>query len=209
MISIDVPKDNMNYILVLPCYGSPFIQDETAVRANSKEMRALLNKAVGGDADRFENDEYHKMVIHPSFHTNDERWNIAHRLMDRKDVKLFVHENGMNVCSANVACLYVHRDMPSGFWSRDAMLKSPWVKRDAPFFGNIAMVVPVKTLMRLTSPDSLKLIPESEWEHVIENCECDDTECDADCDNIQKFFKERGWDFAHGTQVYKNVMVCK
>jgi hypothetical protein len=196
----------MNYIIVLPCYGAPFIKNGTAVRSNSKEMNALLNESVGGEQSRFENDEFHKMVIHPSFCEDEKRWDIVRLLMGREDVQLFVHENGMNVCCPNMACLYVHRDM-SGlrYWTRDDMIKKPWVKRDAPFFGDVAMVVPVKTLMRLTSPDCLKLIPETEWEHLIENCKCDDNDCEGNCETIQKHIKERNWEYT-GTQMFKNVI---
>ena len=197
-----------HYIVILPVYGSPFIYNDEPI--NVKQSKKLLNKAVEGEADQFENDEFHKMVIHPGFCERDKRWDIARRLTLRHDVKIFVHENGTNECCANVACLYIHRDMfgTSGYWTRDEMLKKPWIRRDAPFFGNIALLVPAKTLIKIVKPDALKMVDYSDWEALAEKCNCDNDECEADCDIVKNRFKERGWDYTPGdNQVYKNVIV--
>ena len=88
------------------------------------------------------------------------------------------------------------------------MMKSkPFVRRDAPFFGNVVLVVPAKTLMRLCAPDALKMIPEEEVEHAIKDC-CTDDDCEGSCDTVKNLFKEKGWDY-QGEQVYKNVIECK
>jgi hypothetical protein len=205
-------------ILVLPCEGSPFIWKNKCYTTKDKEgvmeLTEQLSKAVGGDVER---GDISMLRIHPSF---GNRWSIASTLCQKKDVNMYLNENGMNACSPNMACLCLERDVPCGKpFSAAEYLAAPLRVRRAPFFGNVALVMPLKTLAEEIDPLAMKLVrvedyykdfgwkeptspsDEADYDSELGGYVCEPFH-DEDMKKALEVIKEKGWFLGSFGQVF-------
>jgi hypothetical protein len=160
------------YILVLPTYGSPYIWNNTSY--NDKKNNSLMKEiqeVVQGHFEIFrQNKTSQFMMIHPMF--NNERWTIASKALNNPNAKIYLNEDGNNMCCPNMACLMVHKDMGGmSVFTNEAYDKLPLTIRKAPFFGEIAIVINTKDLEKLCGGNISKLAPEEEDEDEDEDDE--------------------------------------
>jgi len=131
-------------IIVLPCEGSPYLWKNTIYNTKGKVQKEQffteIQKVVRG---RMEEINPTMLRIHPMF---ENRWRIADALRIRKGVEVYVNENGDNDCGANMACLRLERDIPDGMITAKQYMSAPLKVARAPYFGEIALVVPYKEL---------------------------------------------------------------
>jgi hypothetical protein len=125
-------------IIVLPCEGSPYLWKNriynTKGKMQKEQFASEIQKVVRGGMEKIDPT---MMRIHPMF---ENRWRIADALRTRKGVEVYVNENGMNACTANMACLCLERDIPNGMISVAQYTSAP-LKIARPYFGEIALVV--------------------------------------------------------------------
>jgi len=149
---------NSKVILTLPTTGSPFLWRNkifnTKDKAGKTELSENIRKVVRGDVQQA---DLSSLRIHPMF---DNRWRIVDALLRCEDAEVFVNEEGTYKCSPNMACLRLERDMSSftGPISMERFMSLPLKVCKAPFFGDIAVVIPYKAFKGIADPESLKLV---------------------------------------------------
>ena len=127
------------YIIVLPCEGSPYVWKNAPI--TEKGLYKELCKVVRGGIEMIDPT---MMRIHPMF---ENRWRIADVLRQSKDVDIYANEDGLNSCTANMACLRLIRDIPFGkSITREDYMSAPLKAHRMPYLGEIALVVPEKTM---------------------------------------------------------------
>jgi hypothetical protein len=213
---------NIKFIVCLPTTGQPFIWKNKMFNTSNKDGRKNLNDnirdCVGGDAERFKQGDSQKMLIHPMFQEERKRWSIANTLLrDEDNTEVYVNENGVYQCGINVACLMLHKDimklarLNGGMVSAEDYRKAPLKVREAPFSGNIALVVSVRNLKTVCDPDVLKLVKVSTHfplEDAGDGDELEDyvfePEDENDIIKMKALCKEHNWAFDNcGGVVYQ------
>ena len=187
-------------IVVLPTYGAPFIYANKTYalkgdKAKRDEMMTDIRTVVGGtDIDKWTQSETSQFFIHPLFVREDTRWAYADKLIKKKSVDIYVNDNGMNECSPNMACPVRHKNFYGlSVITKEAIDRLPMVIRDAPMFGNIALVVPAVDIM--SKIPALSLLPEL-WETTMDDGLYSpfEPEDEEEAERKQKEFDERGYD---------------
>ena len=183
-------------IVVLPTFGSPYLYKNKIydTRTQKTELFKDCQDVVGGDVEQWEQFPERNFFIHPMFVREEKLWALADQIVKRKDVKIWVNENGMNECSPNMGCIVRHKDF-SGLTvlSKEIMDALPMTIRSAPMFGSIAVVISLCDLHKVCNPDCLKLVEE-----------CYEPDDDADIEAKKKECEEKGWYWREGTgQIYR------
>jgi hypothetical protein len=95
--------------IVLPVVGKPYIlSDESIVTKNGKtDSLETIQKIVEGDIERF----FDKVRVHPMFHTTEE-WKEVDDLLKTNKACIYVNENGLYRCSANLAIVLAKKPPP-------------------------------------------------------------------------------------------------
>lgn len=137
-------------ILVLPCVGEPYIWKNLAYKIITEKM---IQDAVHG----YELEvDASSVGIHPMFAN---RWRIASDLLEEQDVKVYVNEYGADKCSVNMASIRYTKDFVNGaILSKEQWDKLPMKVSETPYFGDIILTVPFKTLIKHINPDCMKLV---------------------------------------------------
>lgn len=144
-------------ILVLPCEGTPYIWKNKVFNIKNKEELSSLSKdvgtIVGGEVER---GDTNMLRIHPSF---GNRWRIADALRQKEGVNMYLNGNGMLEGLPNMACMRMVRDVPNGKGiSYEDYMKAPLRVARAPYFGDVALVMPLITLKEEIDPEAMKLV---------------------------------------------------
>ena len=191
-------------IIVLPTFGAPFLWKNKIYNTKQKEKKTELfndcRTIVCGDVEEWSQCSDLNFFIHPLFVRDNPRWAVADKLIEKKDTKIWVNENGMNECSANMACPVRHKDYSGiSVISKEVYDRLPTVIRKAPMFGNIALVVPLSSLSSYGGTTAFSLVNtyDDDWYEPYEPY--DDEEMEAK----KKECKEKGYDFRESTgQIY-------
>jgi hypothetical protein len=121
------PK-NGKYVVCLPVEGKPYIRHISSPSVSKKK----LGETVQGDAQKTGRTS---IVIHPMFRENN-KWNIAQKILDHPNTEVWVNRNGGEECSANMATCLTYRH-PSG---------CPHM------FGEVALIVSKAVLEKIVDP---------------------------------------------------------
>ena len=135
----------MSFVVVLPTFGSPYIWTGLPIKKDA--MLKTLKEVVQGPIEEFKNNTLTCMMIHPMFRDENKRWGIVNNLMKEKDIKIYVNEEGRYECSPNMATLLCSKLDKHGSINLGMLKSMPWNIRH-PMFGDIAFVVPEKTLKK-------------------------------------------------------------
>lgn len=145
------PK-NGKYLVCLPVEGKPYIRHISSPSVSKKK----LGETVQGDAQKTGRTS---IVIHPMFRENN-KWNIAQKILDHPNTEVWVNRNGGEDCSANMATCLTYRH-PSG---------CPHM------FGEVALVVSKAVLEKIVDPLTFQ------EEEMCEACGCSSVEYELqDC----------------------------
>ena len=158
---------SLSYVVVLPTFGAPYI-----FGSFTKEDFKMLQKAVQGGAEQVRNDYF---IIHPFFAKANPRWNLARQLLTSKKTKVYVNENGRNVCCPNMATI--------------VRFNRGITDEPLPLFGDVCLVVP-KSVFDVLCPnaDALAL-------HKDGDCEMWEFDDEAELDAFTLKAKTEGLDF--------------
>jgi len=142
------------YIIVLPCYGAPFIWKgkiyNTREKGGKVEMSNELKKVCRGNLRELPTCN---VRVHPMFKN---RWSIAGMLLKEKDAKLYGHSSGMEECQANMALLV------------------PEFRQT--LYGDIALVVPQCILKKYVDPSAMKLVRIEDYYKEMDTTHSRDTD---------------------------------
>lgn len=140
MKSLQITRLKMSQVIVvLPTFGCPFIwKGEEYKEVEFKELQKVVRGGIEMIDNRF-------IRIHPLFMDDENgkkpgqaRWNLVSKLISDKTVEIYANDEGHYKCSPNMACMRL--DCP------------------VPYFGDIALIVPTKTLKKYTTIDYLSLV---------------------------------------------------
>jgi hypothetical protein len=92
------------FVVVLPCSGAPYI-------FGIYGELPTLQKAVMGNIEPYDRKAF---VIHPMFCDENPRWAMAQRLLNSPSTKVYVNEDGVRKCGANVATIILNPYMRAG-----------------------------------------------------------------------------------------------
>lgn len=146
------PK-NGKYVVCLPVEGKPYIRHISSPSVSKKK----LEETVQGDAQKTGRTS---IVIHPMFRENN-KWNIAQKILDHPNTEVWVNRNGGEECSANMATCLTYRH-PSG---------CPHM------FGEVALIVSKAVLEKIVDPLTFQEEPdEDDEEEEIEEIERQEAE---------------------------------
>lgn len=217
----------MKYIVVLPCMGSPYIWKNKVFSTKTKEGKAELGKelkkVVRGNIEAFAQDPSRFARIHPMFVEERERWGVADKLLKLKDARVYVNEEGRDMCCPNMAVIVMHKDFSNlSVISADIIKALPLTVSRVPLFGEIAIVVSVPDLQKVVAPDALKLVNVKEFMTTEEDSDSESDEEDDtmyerwldgyiyepdDSDDEEAMHtraRERGWDYLESSgQVFQ------
>ena len=87
--------------IVLPVEGSPFVLNGL-FKADDKKSLPVLQKAVEGYIEEFSRKDF---VVHPLFCESNPRWALAERIRKLSKTKVYVNDDGRNLCSVNVGTI--------------------------------------------------------------------------------------------------------
>jgi hypothetical protein len=135
------PK-NGKYVVCLPVEGKPYIRHISSPSVSKKK----LEETVQGDAQKTGRTS---IVIHPMFRENN-KWNIAQKILDHPNTEVWVNRNGGEECSANMATCLTYRH-PSG---------CPHM------FGEVALIVSKAVLEKIVDPLTFQEEPEEDDEEA-------------------------------------------
>jgi len=104
--------DKDKYVVVLPCWGSPYIHSINKHNAKTGESLKMLQEAVMGDIEPFDRKQF---VIHPSFCAENPRWDLARQLLNNQYTKVYVNDDGIRKCGVNTGTIITNPALrPSG-----------------------------------------------------------------------------------------------
>ena len=92
------------YVFNLPAYGSPFLTKVVQAKDIKKDILKTIQDGVGGRAEGV-NVKARKLIIHPMFCKENEKWKIVNELMWNQYSKVWVNENGACECLPNMAVI--------------------------------------------------------------------------------------------------------
>ena len=218
---------NVKCILILPCQGAPYLWPgktgnllyDTKTATGKESLDKELKNCVYGETEQIDED---LIVIHPMFKG---RWRLAQDILHIPGVEVYVNHNGIQDCCANVACLQlayrIHMISKGKAISLAEYKALPKYKLRAPYFGDVAVVVPYTELKKCVDPDTLTLvriqdhykelgiIPEEEEEEEEEEFDSEDEGTNyllpyimdvndikiGDTNKLASYYKEKGWDY--------------
>ena len=90
--------DKDKYVVVLPCWGAPYIHGIHKHNDTTGDNLKLLQDAVMGDIEAYDRKQF---VIHPLFCSENRRWNLARQLLTSQYTKVYVNDDGIAECGAN------------------------------------------------------------------------------------------------------------
>ena len=110
----------MDYIVVLPIEGSPYIHGKAT---DDEDFCKTMRELVGGPIEHTPRGYY---TIHPMFSQSNERWNIARQLLNCKQVISYGHYRGMYECDPNYAVIitpeYRSEGCPIHSWGNEILI---------------------------------------------------------------------------------------
>lgn len=87
------------YLIVLPCYGSPYIHSEIKKSDNALKP---LQEVVDGNIEPYNDKKI--LRIHPMF-AEKPSWALAEKILHHPNSALYVNENGSADCCPNMATI--------------------------------------------------------------------------------------------------------
>ena len=96
------------YLIVLPCYGSPYILCELK---KSDDALKPLQEVVQGNIEPYKNKKI--LRIHPMF-AERPSWALAEKILHHPNSTLYVNENGSSDCCPNMATVITEKRMRTG-----------------------------------------------------------------------------------------------
>jgi hypothetical protein len=177
------------YIVVLPCFGSPYIHSIYKHKETDNENMKNLQDAVMGHFTPYDRKNF---VIYPSFCENN-RWDKARQMMTSGYTKVYVNEDGIHKCGVNMGTVITNPAYRVGGCPH--------------LMGDVALVVP-KRVFELLCPNPLSMTleknPATSGKGENGVWEFDD---DEETDAFKAKAVENGWDFnEHNGFCYKAVM---
>ena len=92
------------YVFNLPTEGSPFLSEVIQAKDIQKKNLKTLQGVVGGYISKIDVKKM-GLVIHGMFCEENEKWNIANKLLWNQYSKVWVNDNGSNECCGNMAVI--------------------------------------------------------------------------------------------------------
>lgn len=173
-VPIVAESEKDKYVVVLPCWGSPYILG--IYRESGGATLKLLQTAVNGWIEPYDRKD---VVVHPLF-CRDPRWKIGAKLLGSGHTKVYINENGSNCCAPNMGTIVAPNRRVGG---------CPHL------LGDVCLVVPRLGFINLKiEPATLTLVKNPKTSGEGENgCWEFDTEEEATA--FEEHSKQRGWDF--------------
>jgi hypothetical protein len=174
--------DKDKYVVVLPCWGSPYIHGIVRKKGMTGDELNLLRKAVKGTIGLYDRKEF---VIHPDFCSENRRWDLAQQLLTRQYTEVYVNDDFPPKFGVNTGTIITNpARRPGG---------CPHLK------GNVALVVPKRVFeMLCPNPRTMMLYKNpktsDEGENGLENG-CWEFGDEEETDKATKYFEEKGYDF--------------
>jgi len=170
--------DKDKYVVVLPCWGSPYIHGIYKNNASTGDNLKLLQKAVMGDIEAYDRKQF---VIHPLFCSENRRWNLARQLLTSQYTKVYVNDDGIAKCGVNTGTIITNPARRVGGCPH--------------LCGDVALVVPKRVFEMLCSdPRTMTLYKNPHTSGEGENG-CWEFEDDEDMEKHTNYFEEKGYDF--------------
>ena len=174
--------DKDEYVVVLPCWGSPYIHGIIKEKCTNDDNLNLLQKAVMGNIALYDRKEF---VIHPDFCSENRRWDLARQLLTSQYTKeIYVNDDVIHKCGVNTGTIITNPARRTGGCPH--------------LMGDVALVVPKRVFeMLCPNPRTMMLYKNpktsDEGENGIKNG------CwefwDEERDKATTYFEEKGYDF--------------
>jgi len=170
--------DKDKYVVVLPCWGSPYIHGIYKQNGKTDDNLKLLQKAVMGDIEPYDRKEF---VIHPAFCSDNRRWDLARQLLTSQYTKVYVNDDGIQKCGVNTGTIITNPARRVGGCPH--------------LCGDVALVVPKRVFEILCpNPRTMMLYKNPQTSDEGENG-CWEFDDDEDMEKHTKYFEEKGYDF--------------
>jgi len=170
--------DKDKYVVVLPCWGAPYIHGIYKHNGTTGDNLKLLQDAVMGDIEAYDRKQF---VIHPLFAAENPRWNIARQFLTSQYTKVYVNDDGIAKCGVNTGTVITNPMMRVGGCPH--------------LCGDVALVVPKKVFDVICGDARKMTLYKNPLTSGKGENGCWEFEDDEDTEKHTKHFDEKGYDF--------------
>jgi len=169
--SLKIEAGYKSALIALPCFGEPYIHSFS--KSKDGDLKKLKD-VVGGAIEPYDRKDF---VIHPLFASESKRWALIPQLLKQKTIKVYVNENGFNLCGPNMATIITNASKRLGGCPH--------------LLGEIGILVPLTVLSRLRINPDVLTIAEDGGEKLDEV----EPEDEEDEERLKERFATKGWDY--------------